>query len=55
LELPVVVAYESDKSEIAALLPASFKRERPDVLNAFLKAAIGKKDKQQLKNCSLPA
>jgi uncharacterized protein len=47
---PVVVAYESEKSEIAALLPAaSFKRQRPDVLNAFLKVAIGKKDKAGVK------
>lgn len=48
--IPVVAAYESEKSEIAALLPkASFRRQPPQVLNAFLKAAIEKKDEATVK------
>lgn len=46
----VTLAYNSDKVEIQNLLPASkLKGQSPNVLNAFLRAAIGKKDEAKVK------
>ncbi len=46
----VTLAYASGKAELETLLPAtSLKRQPPNVLNAFLRAAIGKKDEARVK------
>ncbi|HJU91483.1 MAG TPA: ankyrin repeat domain-containing protein [Pyrinomonadaceae bacterium] len=46
----ITLAYESDNTELATLLPAtSLKRQPPNVLNAFLRAAVGKKDEAKVK------
>ena len=46
----VTLAYNSDDAEIPKLLPAtSLKGQSPSVLNAFLRAAIGKKDEAIVK------
>ena len=46
-----VLAYESESAEMATLLPAprSLKRQSPNVLNAFLRAAVGKQDEARVK------
>jgi ankyrin repeat protein len=46
----VTLAYASDKAELETLLPTtSLKRQPVNVLNAFLRAAIGKKDEAKVK------
>lgn len=45
----VILAYEKDNAEIAKLLPASLKRLPQNALNAFLRAAVGKKDEEKVK------
>ncbi|HKY44235.1 MAG TPA: ankyrin repeat domain-containing protein [Pyrinomonadaceae bacterium] len=46
----VTLAYNSDNAEIGKLLPLpSLKRQPPNVLNAFLRAAIEKKDEAKVK------
>ena len=46
----VTLAYDSDDAEIQKLLPATtLKGLAPSVLNAFLRAAIGKKDEAKVK------
>jgi uncharacterized protein len=46
----VTLAYASGKAELETLLPAtSLKRQPSNVLNAFLRAAIGKKDEVRVK------
>lgn len=45
----VTLAYASGKAELEALLPVkSFKGEPRDVLNAFLRAAVGRKDEAKV-------
>ncbi len=46
---PAVLAYEKDNAEMATLLPAKLKGLRQNVLNAFLRAAVGKKDEAKVK------
>ena len=44
------LAYKSGNAELETLLPVtSLKRQQPKVLNAFLRAAIGKKDEARVK------
>ena len=48
----ITLAYASENAEVATLLPATslkLKRQPPNVLNAFLRAAIGKKDEPRVK------
>ena len=46
----ITLAYESGNAELESLLPAtSSKRQPPNVLNAFLRAAIGRKDEARVK------
>ena len=46
----ITLAYDSEDVEIQKLLPVtSFKGQPPSVLNAFLRAAIGKKDEAKVK------
>jgi ankyrin repeat protein len=46
----VTLAYDTDNEEIQKLLPAtSFKGKPTNVLNAFLRAAVGKKDQAKVK------
>jgi len=44
-----ILAYEKDNAEIAALLPPKLRRQPRNVLNAFLRAAVGKKDEEKVK------
>ncbi len=47
---PVILAYEKDQSAIQELLKNKAKKRQPQVvLNAFLRAAIGKKDQLKVK------
>jgi ankyrin repeat protein len=46
---PAILAYEKDNAEMAALLPPKFRRQSQNVLNAFLRAAVGKKDEAKVK------
>lgn len=44
-----VLAYEKDNAEMATLLPVKLKRQPQNVLNAFLRAAVVKKDEVKVK------
>lgn len=44
-----VLAYEKDNAEIAGLLPVRLQRQPQNVLNAFLRTAVGKKDEVKVK------
>ena len=47
---PVILAYEKDQAAIQELLKSKAKKRQPQpVLNAFLRAAIGKKDQAKVK------
>jgi ankyrin repeat protein len=46
---PAILAYEKGNAEMAALLPPKFRRQSQNVLNAFLRAAVGKKDEAKVK------
>jgi ankyrin repeat protein len=46
---PAILAYEKDNAEMAALLPPKFRRQSQNVLNAFLRAAVSKKDEAKVK------
>lgn len=50
-DTPVTLAYASGKAEIEQLLPApAFKDQAVNVLNAFLRAAIGRKDETKVRD-----
>ena len=44
-----ILAYEKDKAELAQLLPVTSKGQSQNVLNAALRAAVGKKDEARVK------
>ena len=46
----VILAYEKDNAELAELLPPKLKRPSRAVLNAFLRAAVGKNDEAKVKS-----
>ena len=48
-ETAVILAYEKYNAELAALLPAKLKGQPMDVLDAFLRAAVVKKDEVKVK------
>ena len=48
-ETAVILAYEKDNAELAALLPAKLKGGPKNVLDAFLRAAVGKKDEAKVR------
>jgi ankyrin repeat protein len=43
-----ILAYEKENAEMAELLPVKLKRQPLNVLNAFLRAAVGKKDEEKV-------
>lgn len=45
-----ILAYEKDNAEMAELLPPKLRRQPRNVLNAFLRAAVGKKDEEKVKD-----
>ena len=44
-----ILSYEKDNAELAELLPPKLRRQSQAVLNAFLRAAVGKKDEEKVK------
>ena len=45
-----ILAYEKDNAQLAELLPPKLRRQPQNVLNAFLRAAVGKKDEEKVKD-----
>lgn len=46
---PVILAYEKGNAEMEKVLPSTSVKGKPEVLNAFLRAAIAKKDEAKVK------
>lgn len=46
---PVILAYEKGNAEMEKVLPATSLKVKPEALNAFLRAAIAKKDEAKVK------